>query len=131
VRGEISILGCFENGRLVAGILLYFERRMGFGVCTIPSFATYWGVVIEPLKGKATTVLSREEHILRSLAAVLAKKNIFFNPSTQICLLGFPSPGLALDRHCGLGLGRYHCQALGQPVRIGRTNRELGQVPSE
>ncbi len=83
---EIKVLGYFEKGRLVAGIPLHFERRVGFRMCTMPKLTQTWGVVIEPLAGKPVHVLSREMEILDKLAAYLINEKIFvqsFHPSLQ------------------------------------------------
>jgi hypothetical protein len=66
--GTQQVLGLFEGGRLVAGMPLYYERRFGIRICTMPKLTPAWGVVMEPYTGKAITANSREFTILRFFA---------------------------------------------------------------
>src|SRR6185369_6693111 len=69
---------------LVAGIPLYWKRWLGFDVCRMPKLVHTWGVVIEPVRAKRATSLSREMDILKVFAANLAKQTIFvhsFHPT--------------------------------------------------
>jgi hypothetical protein len=75
--GEIRILGYFENGSLIAGIPLYFRKRYGIPICTMPSLTHTWGVVIGPLAGKLTSVSSRQAEILSAFAERLADEPVF------------------------------------------------------
>ena len=84
--GEIRILGYYESGRLIAGIPLYFERRMGVKVCRMPQLTQTWGVVIEPLPGKRVNAAAHEMKILGTFARRLAEERAFiqsFHPSNQ------------------------------------------------
>jgi Acetyltransferase (GNAT) domain len=83
---SVRVLGYFRDGRLVAGIPLYFERRMGITVCTMPKLTQVLGVVIEPTTAKTESVLSREMDILSIFARYLSKERLFFqafHPSLQ------------------------------------------------
>src|SRR6267378_4420755 len=64
VGQNIRVLGYFENGRLVAGVPLHLERMFGMTLYRKPKLTNPWGVVIEPLDGKRTTVVTREMEIL-------------------------------------------------------------------
>jgi hypothetical protein len=84
VSPEIDILGYFNDGHVVAGIPLYFESRFGFRICRMPKLVHTWGVVIEPLTGKASTIASREMEILAAFADELTRQTVFvqaFHPS--------------------------------------------------
>ena len=83
---SVRVLGLFSNGRLVAGIPLYFERRLGIRVCAMPKLTPALGVVIEPMSGKGESTVSREMEILGIFAQYLSKESIFFqafHPSLQ------------------------------------------------
>jgi len=77
VGGEVRVLGYFDKGRLVGGIPLYFKKKFGFTICTMPKLTQTWGVVIEPLSGKRVTAASKEMKILRKFADAVAKNAIF------------------------------------------------------
>jgi CelD/BcsL family acetyltransferase involved in cellulose biosynthesis len=77
VSPDIRVLGYFESGRLVAGIPLYFERRLGLRMCCMPKLVQNWGVVAEPIHGKQVAVTSRETQILDAFAEYLAQEPIF------------------------------------------------------
>jgi hypothetical protein len=82
--GDIKILAYFSGKRLVAGIPLFFEHRLGFSICRMPKLVHTWGVVMEPLKGRRVATISREMHILSAFARELAKQKVFvqsFHPS--------------------------------------------------
>lgn len=82
--GDIRILGHFSGDRLVAGIPLFFEHRLGLSICRMPKLVHTWGVVMEPLKGKRVATTSREMEILATFARELAKQTVFvqsFHPS--------------------------------------------------
>lgn len=86
VCGDVCVLGYFDNGRLVAGIPVHVESRVGVSMCTMPALTVTWGVVIESLYGKRVAILSREMEILTLFARQLARHNIFFqkfHPSLQ------------------------------------------------
>jgi Acetyltransferase (GNAT) domain len=76
--GAVRVLGYFEKGGLIAGIPLYFEKRLGFTLCTMPKRCPFWGVIIHPLHGKKVNVASRETDILRIFAKHLAAQRLFF-----------------------------------------------------
>ena len=78
ISGDVRLLGYFGGQHLIAGIPLYIEKRFGFELCTMPPLTPGWGVVIEPLVGKQVSKGSRELEILRSLAARLSDRPIFF-----------------------------------------------------
>ena len=84
VGGRNRILGYFENGRLVAGIPLHYERRLGGRLCCMPKLTPAWGVIIEALAGKPVTIAAREMEILSVFAERLSSEKIFiqaFHPS--------------------------------------------------
>ncbi len=86
IGGEIRILGYYESGRLIAGIPLYFERRMGVRVCCMPKLTQTWGVVVEPLPGKRVNAAAHEMRILGTFARRLAEERVFFqafHPANQ------------------------------------------------
>ena len=73
-----QVLGLFKSGRLIAGIPLYYEKRMGLRVCVLPKLTQTFGVVMEPLSGKRVQVINREMEILGIFANYLAKEKIFY-----------------------------------------------------
>jgi hypothetical protein len=78
------VLGLFKSGRLVAGIPLYYEKRMGMKMCRLPKLTQTFGVVMEPFSGKRVTTTNREMEILTIFAEHLAKERVFsqcFHPS--------------------------------------------------
>jgi hypothetical protein len=81
------VLGFFENGRLVGGVPLYRSRLFGVPIYKRPSLTYPWGPVLEPLVGKHTTIVTRENAILKSLAAHLAEQSqsmvLSFHPTLQ------------------------------------------------
>ncbi len=86
ISDEIRVLGYFESGRLIAGIPLYFERRMGLKVCCMPKLTQTWGVVVEPLPGKRASATARETRILETFAQRLAQVPLFvqaYHPECQ------------------------------------------------
>ncbi len=86
VSDEIRVLGYFESGRLIAGLPLYYERRMGLKLCCMPKLTQTWGVVMAPLAGKRAAVTARESRILETFAQQLARQSTFiqaFHPAFQ------------------------------------------------
>lgn len=84
--GEVRVLGLFNSGRLIAGIPLHYERRMGMRVCCMPRLIQTMGVVIGPLAGKRVTAETRETEILDQFADRLSMERIFvqaFHPACQ------------------------------------------------
>jgi len=77
VGGDVRVLGYFDKGRLIAGMPLYFKKKFGFTICTMPKLTQTWGVVIEPLSGKRVKVASKEMSILKNFADALAKYKVF------------------------------------------------------
>lgn len=75
---DVRVLGCFEKGRLVAGIPLYVRKRFGIKLCVMPNLTQTWGVVVEPLQVKTASAASREMEILRIFARNLAQHRFFF-----------------------------------------------------
>jgi hypothetical protein len=72
-----QVLGSFENGRLVAGIPICFERRFGIKICTMPRLTQTWGVAMQPIYGSTAHVLSREMEILSRFADRLSRLKYF------------------------------------------------------
>jgi hypothetical protein len=75
---NVRVLACFSGNQIVAGIPLYFERRFGIPVCTMPKLTQTWGIVMRPLEGKAVAAATREIKILRAFALQLSGYRIFF-----------------------------------------------------
>jgi Acetyltransferase (GNAT) domain len=71
------ILGYFDRGRLIAGIPLFFKRRFGVQLCTMPKLTQTWGVVVEPVEGKRVHQISRQMEILTIFARHLAAQPVF------------------------------------------------------
>jgi hypothetical protein len=78
ISGDVRLLGYFGGQHLIAGIPLYFEKRLGFDLCIMPPLTQTWGVVMEPLVGRQVSKASRELEILRALASRLSEQSIFF-----------------------------------------------------
>jgi Acetyltransferase (GNAT) domain len=76
--GNVRVLACFSGNQIIAGIPLYFERRFGIPVCTMPKLTRAWGVIMRPLEGKAVSAAARETKILRAFAAQLSRYKLFF-----------------------------------------------------
>lgn len=76
--GDVRVLACFAGDQIIAGIPLYFERRFGVPVCTMPKLTQTWGVVMRPLEGKAVVAAARETKILRAFAVQLSRYRLFF-----------------------------------------------------
>lgn len=76
--GEVRLLGYFRDGRLRAGIPLYFEKRLGVSLCTMPKLTQTLGPVLPPPPPKSAAAASEEMEILTAFATELAKQNIFF-----------------------------------------------------
>lgn len=81
---DIRVLGYFDRGRLIAGIPLFFKKRLGVKFCTMPSLTQTWGVVIEPIEGKYVHQITRQLEILTIFARRLAGEQVFlqrFHPA--------------------------------------------------
>jgi len=81
---DIRVLGYFDRGRLIAGIPLFFKKRLGVKFCTMPSLTQTWGVVIEPIEGKQVHQITRQLEILTIFARHLAEEQVFlqrFHPA--------------------------------------------------
>ena len=78
VGGRVRILGYFKDGHLVAGIPLYFEKRFGVTLCTLPKLTQTLGPVLAPFEGRDSKAHSEEMHILDAFADELAKQRVFF-----------------------------------------------------
>lgn len=63
---------------MIAGIPLHFERRFGIRVCGMPKLTQTWGIVMQPLQGKAVVAAARETKILRLFATALSRRKLFF-----------------------------------------------------
>lgn len=77
--GEFCILGYFEDSELIAGIPLFFERRFGVRVCTMPRLTPTLGVVIRSLAGSASKVAARQAAIVGEIARKLSEYKLFFH----------------------------------------------------
>jgi hypothetical protein len=82
---EASVLGYFEDGHLIAGIPLHYERRFGQRFCCMPRLTQTFGVAIAPQPGKSVTVESRETQILSTFAERLAGERIFIQAFHPEC----------------------------------------------
>jgi hypothetical protein len=81
---DIRVLGYFDRGRLIAGIPLFFKKRLGVTFCAMPSLTQTWGVVIEPIEGKPVHQITRQLEILTIFARHLAGEQVFlqrFHPA--------------------------------------------------
>lgn len=76
--GNVRVLACFSGSQIIAGIPLYFERRFGIPVCTMPKLTQTWGVVMRPPEGKAVAAAARQAKILRVFASHLSRYTLFF-----------------------------------------------------
>ena len=76
--GQFRILGYFEEGKLIAGIPLYFERRFGVRICTLPRLTPTLGIVIRELPGNANKLAARHQAIVRAIAKELSEYRLFF-----------------------------------------------------
>jgi hypothetical protein len=84
--GDVRVLGLFERGQLLAGMPMYFEQRLGLPLCIMPKLTQSWGVVMQRLSGKKTTVASKEMAILSAFARHLKTYSAYvqaFHPSLQ------------------------------------------------
>lgn len=87
--GEFRILGYFENGQLIAGIPLFFERRFGIRVCSMPRLTPTLGIVMSALPGKLCRLSARYQAIVGAIAKELSEYRLFFqamHPSLTDCL---------------------------------------------
>ena len=81
---DIRVLGYFDRGRLIAGMPLFFKKRLGVKFCAMPSLTQTWGVVIEPIEGKPVHQITRQLEILTIFARHLAGEQVFlqrFHPA--------------------------------------------------
>jgi len=76
--GEFRILGYFESDRLIAGIPLYFERRLGVRVCTLPRLTPTLGIMTGPLPSNPNKLAHRHHSIVRAIAKSLCEYKFFF-----------------------------------------------------
>jgi hypothetical protein len=86
VGGTVRVLGYFKNGRLIAGIPLYFEKRLGMNLCSMPKLTQTLGPVLPPSENGNGHKGADEKPILCALATALSKRSIFFqafHPSVQ------------------------------------------------
>jgi hypothetical protein len=84
LRADVRVLAYFAEDRLIAGIPLYFEHRLGLTLCRMPKLVHTWGVIMEPIEGKNVTVASRQMDILTAFAKELANHRFFiqsFHPT--------------------------------------------------
>lgn len=75
--GEARVLGYFEPGRLLAGMPLFYERRLGIRMCLMPKLTQTLGVAMRPLPGKQGVQQTRETEILDRFAERLAQEQVF------------------------------------------------------
>lgn len=84
--GRAKVLGYFEAGKLLAGMPLHYERRLGLRLCAMPRLTQTMGVVMAPFPGKRVAQESRETEILGLFADWLSQEAIFiqaFHPASQ------------------------------------------------
>jgi hypothetical protein len=84
VAPDARVLGYFDRGRLIAGIPLFFKKRLGIKFCTMPILTQTWGVVIEPIEGKPVHQITRQTEILKIFARRLSGEQVFlqrFHPT--------------------------------------------------
>jgi Acetyltransferase (GNAT) domain len=78
VGGTVKILGYFKGGTLIAGIPLYFEKRCGVTVYTMPKLTQTLGPILAPSTGKQVATIWQEMEVLSAFATELAQFPIFF-----------------------------------------------------
>ncbi len=86
VGGKVRLLGYFKDGRLLGGVPLYFEKRFGMTLCTMPKLTQTLGPILAPLNGRHVNAEWEEAEILTDLAKALAEQPVFFqafHPSLQ------------------------------------------------
>lgn len=89
LRSDVRVLGYFESGQLVAGIPLYFKKRYGMQLCTMPRLTQTWGLVLRPLSGKTVSTSSHEMRISKIFSQHLAQERFFlqvFHPTFKTWL---------------------------------------------
>src|SRR5258707_3756322 len=77
VAPDARVLGHFDRGRLIAGIPLFFKKRLGIKFCTMPKLTHTWGVVIERVEGKRVRQLTRQMEILTIFARHRTGQDVF------------------------------------------------------
>ena len=84
--GSIRILGYFKKAQLLAGMPLYFEKRHGIELCTMPKLTQTLGPLLRPADGRHVNAAWQEMEILSAFAKKLVKQSIVFqafHPSLQ------------------------------------------------
>jgi GNAT superfamily N-acetyltransferase len=84
--GTVRILGYFKRGQLLAGMPLYFEKRFGIEICTMPKLTQTLGPILAPLNGRHVNAAWEEMEILSAFAKELARYHVVFqalHPSLQ------------------------------------------------
>lgn len=84
VGGDTRVLGCFQGGRLEAGMPLLSKKRWFWEACLMPQLTQTWGVVMAPMPGKEVSIASRQMGICQALAGHMRRYPIFmqaFSPN--------------------------------------------------
>jgi hypothetical protein len=74
----VHILAYFKEGHLLAGLPLYFERRFGVEICTMPKLTQTLGPILAPPNGRHVNAAWEEMDILGAFAETLARHSIVF-----------------------------------------------------
>jgi hypothetical protein len=86
VGGDVRLIGCFRRGQLVAGIPLYFEKRFGVDLCTMPKLTQTLGPILPTLPDTPVAASYEQMELLAMLAKELAQHRFVFqafHPSLQ------------------------------------------------
>ncbi|HZP63076.1 MAG TPA: GNAT family N-acetyltransferase [Terriglobales bacterium] len=86
IGGRVRILAYFVGGQLLAGMPLYFDRRYGLEVCTMPKLTQTLGPIMAPVNGRHVNAAWEEMEILSTFAKSLSQYSIVFqafHPSLQ------------------------------------------------
>lgn len=120
-RGQVRLLGCFEDNTLVAGMPIWPCSTLGVSRLRQPPLTPYWGPILRPIQGKYATQLSTETDILRTLATALADwpditcafhpslnnwLPFYWNSFSQMTRYTYRIEGLAANLPVGKGLHR-------------------------
>jgi hypothetical protein len=84
--GTVKLLGYFKDGRLLAGMPLYFEKRFGVTLCTMPKLTQTLGPVMAAPDPRRVNANWNEMEVLTEFAEALTPQRYFFqafHPSIQ------------------------------------------------
>lgn len=82
-----ELLGCFEDGRLVAGAAYLNRERFGHRTAVMPLLAPYAGYLLEAPGGKLSSQSVRQSRLLEALSAYLCREfeyeKLFYAPALE------------------------------------------------